>query len=225
MYLITNTSYKIDMELKRFVKEIINIRDEFNIATGLIMEYKEYFVFSIQNKAKWRIKNGNQNIGLVGIGGGQEGNETIEECLVRECKEEINENVKLIDEKETILLNEGQINLINNQELNFLSQRPYAITVIKNEQGNYREKPYTIVFSYRTVLQTLPVIGDIFGLVLCPKQSICNIDQNGMMYEEWIKLGTKIITKENLEENSKLIPFGTFKSFIILMKEQETMRG
>lgn len=209
------------MDLKKCIERLVNISErEFNVATGLIMEYQDYFVFSIQNQNKWRQINGIQNIGLVGIGGGREKGESIEECLLRECMEEINETVLLIDERKTILVKEGFITVIDNSKLGFLERKPYAITVIKNEGENYRGKPYTIVFSYRTVLDNMPTAGDIYGFILCNKKELCNINESGMSYKDWISLGTKIIAKGEIAETSRLIPFGTFRSFIRLCKEQ-----
>lgn len=214
------------MKLEKYVEQVTNIpENEFNIATGLIMEYQDCFVFSIQNQNKWRQIDGVQNIGLVGIGGGREGNESVEECLLRECVEEINESIELVSENETILLKEDVVTIVDYGNLEFLDKKPYAITIVKNKNENYRGKPYTIVFSYRTILDHMPTVGDIYGFVLCNKENIYMINEQGMNYKEWIALGTRIIAKGKIGETSKLVPFGTFRSFIRLWKERNCSHG
>lgn len=94
---------------------------------------------------------------------------------------------------------------------------PYAITKIKNNKS-YNNFLYTIVLSYRSTLDTLPNILDISGLVLIRKETLVRINSNGMPYEDWVELGVEFLSKDPMPINSKLIPFGTFRSFINLKK-------
>lgn len=212
------------MYLEENIAKILNIRSsDFNTATGLIVEYKNYYLFSVQNEEKWREDNGINSIGIVGIGGGREGNESIETCLLRECREEINETLAIIDERTTICVKEDMSLSVVHDDLSFLSKAPFAISVAKNVAHNYHKKPFTVVFSYRTIIDHIPAICDIYGFVLCPKDKIHRISTNGMFYQDWINLGCQFITKGDLTRNSKLIPFGTFKSFISLKAKQYTV--
>lgn len=205
------------MEIIESISKLLDIdMESFNIATGLIIEFEDYYLFSIQNEQKWITEGGICNIGLVGIGGGREGDESIEDCLLRECKEEINEKINLVNEQHTILITEDMSFSIIDIGINFLERNPFAISIVKNTNGKYRGKQYTIVFSYRTILDHIPAIGDVYGFILCKKENIHKINQMGMMYEEWKNLGCCFVTKESLKKNSRLIPFGTFRSFIAL---------
>ena len=200
----------------KFIEELLNIKkDTFNIATGLVISYEDKYLFSIQNKEKWRTIDNKYNIGLVGIGGGLENNETIIECLQRECLEEIGQKVILQDSKETFLIDEDMSVKMIDININNLYPRPYYISKIKNSNGKYKY-PYTITISYKTNLKEFPNFFDIHGLVLIDKQDIPNIDINGMDINEWNKMNIKIISNEIIPNTSKLIPFGTFKSFITI---------
>lgn len=205
------------MTIKRGISELFELDEgKFNIATGLIIEYKNSYLFSIQNMKKWCENNGIVHIGLVGIGGGCEVGETIEECLRRETSEEIGEKIDIVDEKETVILVDEKYS-INTGRMDFCKKKPYAISLVKNKE-QYRGKPYTIVFSYRTNLYQMPKIGDIYGFVLCKKENILAIDPQGMRYDKWKEIGTEFIIQQPIPYNSLLIPFGTFKSFLILQR-------
>jgi len=205
------------MCLEENIAKILNVdSSDFNIATGIIIEYRNYYLFSVQKEEKWRKENGINNIGIVGIGGGREGNESIETCLLRECREEINEALAIIDEQVTICIKEDMSLSIIHNDLSFLHKVPFAISIIRNVAHNHHKKPFTVVFSYRAIIDHIPPICDIYGFVLCPKDKIHEISSNGMLYRDWINLGCQFIVKDDLIQNSKLIPFGTFKSFITL---------
>lgn len=198
----------------KFIEDLLNIKKHtFNIATGLVISYKDKYLFSIQNKEKWRTIDNKYNIGLVGIGGGLENNETIIECLQRECLEEIGQKVILQDSKKTFLIDEDMSIKTIDINIGSLYPRPYYISKIKNSNSKYKY-PYTITISYKTELKDFPKILDIHGLVLIDKNDISKIDINGMDINEWNKMNIKIISKELLPKTSRLIPFGTFKSFI-----------
>ena len=209
------------MCLEENIAEILNIpASDFSIATGLIIEYKDNYLFSVQNEEKWRDDNGIYNIGIVGIGGGREGNESIETCLLRECMEEIDEPLTIINEQTTIRVEEDMSSSVINADLSFLGKAPFAISIAKNVTHNHYKKPFTVVFSYRTTIDHIPATCDVYGFVLCPKDKIDEINLKGMFYQDWINLGCQFIVKGELLENSKLIPFGTFKSFITLKAKQ-----
>lgn len=204
--------------MKKFISDIVNLYEkEFNIATGIVIEFQDNYLFSIQNKEKWRKENNINNIGLVGIGGGVEQNETILQNIDRECLEEIGRTVRLKEEDSTIYIDENnnisQIKIKKNKYF----PSPYAITKIKNNKS-YNNFLYTIVLSYRSTLDTLPNILDISGLVLIRKETLVRINSNGMPYEDWVELGVEFLSKDPMPINSKLIPFGTFRSFINLKK-------
>lgn len=192
--------------------------DSFNIGTGLIVEYEEYYLFSIQNKVKWRTENGIINVGLVGIGGGCEDDESVEDCVLRECKEEIGELLSLIDEQQTIFVSDDLSLEILQTRLETVKIAPFAITIVKNS-ANYNGKPYSVVFSYRAVIDHVPEIGDVFGLILCKKNCINKINLSGMVYKQWLDSECNFIISEEIPENANLIPFGTFKSFILLKRK------
>ena len=203
--------------MKNEISKLFGIDSEsFNIATGIVIEYENNYLFSIQNKEKWKQVNGIYYIGLVGIGGGCDEQESIDMCLERECIEEIGECVKIIDEIETYVIERQDYKKII--KINFLQKIPYAITLVKNKEP-YKGKLYTVVCSYRAVLEKLPNIKDIYGFIIFDKKNISKIKIDGMSYSEWKNMGTDFITKGSIPENSFLIPFGTFKTFLDLHKK------
>lgn len=84
-------------------------RSDFDVSTGLLITYKRDHLFVVHNPDRWVSDGYTKEAGVVGVGGKLEHGETVLDCVKRECKEEINTDVKVLDSKITYVVTDGCI--------------------------------------------------------------------------------------------------------------------
>lgn len=72
-------------------------------STGLILQWRQYLLFALEDRKNWRDRGDDQVARLIGIGGHVEAGETWAQAVVREAQEEAGLSVTLLEPGRTLL--------------------------------------------------------------------------------------------------------------------------
>jgi 8-oxo-dGTP pyrophosphatase MutT (NUDIX family) len=199
-------------ELYLKILELTNLKNiEADVSTGLIVSHRNRKIFVLQNKNRWRIKNGKIVAGLVGIGGKLEEGETLIDCVIRECYEEIGVKLKLLDSKQTFYFFDGMI-----RKISFKGPlRP--LFIIKKKKTEVGRKPYSLIVSFRGQIFGEPRPLDISAITWFTDKQLTTFSKGPVLLSELLKIGVVIKEKEKLPNTLLIEPFGTAKAYISLL--------
>jgi len=182
----------------------------FEVSTGLLIEYEGKGVYVVQNKNRWREGDTGTMAGLVGVGGKLEQNESVLNCVKRECMEELGVPVTLTSAQKTYLFENGNIRQI---EFNSPDVNPaYILLLPKTEQGR---KPYTLVFVYQGTIAEKPKPHDVSAVVYLSDSELKTAFEGDMStLEKVVETGARIDSAEELPRELRLRAFGTVKAHL-----------
>lgn len=96
-------------------------------STGLILNWRGYLLFALEERRNWRDAGPTQIARLIGIGGHLEPGESWAQAVQREAREEAGLRVTLIEPQRTLLLGDGGLMRDITARLNCPSPRPLFI--------------------------------------------------------------------------------------------------
>ena len=204
-----------------FAERAFELKNEYEISTGLMAKIESHHVFIVQNRDRWKMVASNiWESGLVGVGGKLEKGETIIECVRRECLEELDCDVELEDSNITYLVTQHSI-IEANLPANDVNPRPLVIMLMERTEPG--RKPYTPVFSYRGNLLRRPRPVDVSALFL-GNDSVLTYLTSGPKTVEFLRQhSAQFIERISLPENLYLRPYGTVLAYLKLL--QSLRRG
>ncbi len=182
----------------------------FEISTGLLLRYEGRGVYTIQTKDRWREQAGSIIAGMVGVGGKLEENESVIECVKRECLEELGVPVELTSAEKTYLFEGGNIREI---QLSSMNVRPaYILMLPKTEPGR---KPFTVVFVYQGIITEKPQPKDVSAVIYMSDSELKQAFEGGTSsLEKVVSTGAIVDANTNLPNGLVLKPFGTVKAHL-----------
>ena len=190
-------------------------RFEYEISTGLLVKYNGDYVFAIQNPNRWKIVENVKEAGVVGIGGKLEKDETVIECVERECVEELGSGVKIEDSEITYLITDEYVkkDIIKDIEN---EPRPYFIILLKRTEPG--RKPFTVVFSYKGNLLRHPKPLDVAALFLAKDSTLIHLISGPKTAKFLKENSAKIIERVKIPDNLYLRPYGTLSAYLKLLE-------
>jgi 8-oxo-dGTP pyrophosphatase MutT (NUDIX family) len=182
-------------------------QNDFNVSTGLLITYHRNHIFAVHNPDRWLINGSHRKAGVVGIGGKLEKGETVLQCVKRECKEEINTDVRITDSENTFIVTGESISrlpLITTER-----PRPYYI-ILLNDAAPRK----TVVFSYRGDIIGTPTPGDVSALLLAPDTVLQHLQSPPKTVKFMKEHAAHFIERISLPDDLQLIFLGTLSTYL-----------
>ena len=129
--------------------------------------------FEISKPKYWkRCEDGTTTVGIGGIGGSIQRDETIQDCLRREVREELGVRVRLEPAQQTYLIHDWQI--VDTLELPPSKKRPSPLMVIlvPPRLGGPNAPDHLAILAFRTRLRGTPAPRDLLGLLRIESQAL-----------------------------------------------------
>jgi hypothetical protein len=189
-------------------------QDDFKVSTGLLITYHRNHLFAVHNPDRWWIDGSHKKAGVVGIGSTLEKGETVLQCVKRECKEEINTDMRMKDSENTFIVTEDTINrlpLITTER-----PRPYYIILLNDSAPRN-----TVVFSYRGDIIGTPTPIDVSALLLAPDTVLQYLLSPPKTVKFMKEHGAHFIERISLPDDLQLIPLGTLSTYLRITQYQE----
>lgn len=184
---------------------------DYNVSTGLLIKYDGDHVFVVHNPDRWVVHGGITEAGVVGVGGKLEQGETVLDCVKRECKEEINCDVKILDSEVTYVVTDEYVNKFTLERAE--KPRPYYIILLK---GRKPGKNYTVVFSYKGEIYEKPEPGDVSAILLAQDSTLRYLGSGPTTVKFMKEHSVKFIERIHLPDDLYLIPLGTLLTYLRL---------
>ncbi len=149
---------------------------------------------------------------MVGVGGKLEQGETVLECVKRECKEEINCDVKILDSEVTYVVTSEYVNKFTLKE----AEKPWPYYIILLEGMEQDKKLYTVVFSYKGEIHEEPEPGDVSALFLAKNSTLGYLESTPVTIKFMKEHSAQIIERIHLPDDLYLRPCGTLLTYLRL---------
>ncbi len=194
------------------VEKLLSLeRSDYNVSTGLLITYDEQHVFVVHNPDRWVVHGDITEAGVVGVGGKLEQGETVLDCVKRECKEEINCDVKILDSEVTYVVTDEYVNKFTLERAE--KPRPYYIILLKGrEQG----KNHTVVFSYKGEIYEKPEPGDVSAILLAQDSTLRYLGSGPTTVKFMKEHSARIVERIHLPNDLHLVPLGTLLTYLQL---------
>jgi len=143
------------------------------IGVSTIVRDDAAYYFEISRPKYWRrCEDGTTTVGIGGIGGSIQRDETIQDCLRREAREELGVRVRLEPAHQTYLIDDWQI--VDTLELPPSKKRPVPLMVIlvPPRLGGPNAPDHLAILAFRTRLRGTPAPRDLFGLLRIESQAL-----------------------------------------------------
>lgn len=190
---------------------------DFDISTGLLVKYNENHVFVVHNPDRWTIDGHIKEAAVVGVGGKLEPGETVLECVKRECREEINTDVEILDSHVTYVVTDEYINTFTLDKED--EPRPYFIIQLKGRELS--RNPYIVVFTYKGEIYEEPNPGDVSALLLAKDATLHYLRSGSTTVKFMKEHSAHIIERVHLPDDLYLVPCGTLLAYLRLKYWQQ----
>ncbi|KYK37846.1 MAG: hypothetical protein AYK18_08905 [Theionarchaea archaeon DG-70] len=187
-------------------------RSDFDVSTGLLIKYNRHHVFVIHNPDRWVVNGNKKEAGVVGVGGKLEQGETVLECVKRECKEEINCDVEILDSEVTYVVTSEYVNKFTLEEAE--KPRPYYIILLKVKEQDRRS--YTVVFSYEGEIYGQPEPKDVSAVLLAQDSALRYLRSLPTTVKFMKEHSAQIVERIHLPDDLYLRPCGTLLTYLRL---------
>ena len=184
---------------------------DYNVSTGLLTKYDGDHVFVVHNPDRWVVDGHKKEAGVVGVGGKLEQGETVLNCVKRECKEEINGDVKILDSEVTYVVIDEYVNKFTLEEAE--KPRPYYIILLKGREPG---KNHTVVFSYKGEIYEKPEPGDVSAILLAQDSTLRYLGSGPKTVNFMKEHSTHIVERIHLPDDLYLVPLGTLLTYLRL---------
>jgi hypothetical protein len=188
--------------------------------TALFLQWEGYHVFSIPQR---EISRPDEQVRFFGVGGKRQNQESLIECALRECAEEIGSVVSRLEsaDRTYFLAADGTIRLIELSETSENGIRPRLILEKRNHSlyGSManQDTPYYLV-AYNASLISKPVPSNEIAGILYLKDSHLSLlrQPTQRTVAEMLHHGAQIESQPNLSisDSKVLIPHGTARFLI-----------
>jgi len=180
------------------------------------------FYFEITKPKHWiKRRDGATQVGLGGVGGSLEPDETILECLAREVHEELLASIQIEPAGETFVVYEQRV--IDTVSLS-ANERPTPILVTVS-QNLYRreilpECQMLAIVTFLARLKTPPALGDLLGWAAIPADMLEMVLSPDEIESEQLTVlpSMQIVTQTPLPPNTMLKPVWTARSLQVLLQ-------
>ena len=193
---------------------LLGIEHEYEISTGLLVKQGTNYIYAVQNRDRWRLVGKDiWETGLVGIGGKLEKDETLIDCVRRECKEELASDVDIEDSSVTYLVTERSVTEID-LSTSDVTPRPYFIILIEKTEA--RRKPYTLVISYKGLLVGNPQPKDVSALLFADDSVLVHLNSGPKTVRFLREQSARFLEQVPLPDTLSLRPYGTLQAYLKL---------
>jgi len=200
-----------------YIRELLEIKTDFEISTGLLVQYDGRNVYVLQRPGRWTDQgDGTLMVGMVGVGGKlEEGDNSIPDCARREVLEELKVPVELVNAEQTYVFRPNGV--IEPISVNFQEANPaYLLMLPKSESGR---KPLTVVCVYSGRIAKKPQPGDVSAVVyVSDSQLKTTFTQETATLEQLTQAGATIEARVDLPDNLVIRPFGTVGAHLKYLK-------
>ena len=186
---------------------------DFAVSTGLLIHYNESLVFAVHNPDRWVTRGHTREAAVVGVGGKLERGETVLECVKRECREEINADVEILDSEVTYVVTDEYIREFTLSK--FVDEpRPYFIIELQMREPG--RKIRTVVFTYKGEISCEPTPGDVSALLLVRDSTLQYLTSGPRTVAFMREHSATFVEKIHLPDDLVLVPCGTFLTYLRL---------
>ena len=163
------------------------------VSTGLITCHQGMLVWAVGQEKYWRHQDSTTIIPLIGIGGGQESGESLQETITRECLEEANAEIELCSSDKTLWIS------ADTHQVHMLAQNypdepmPVLIWESRVTLRTASGLPYEIDYInavYSGALRGIPSPGsEIPGLLSLPVELFLRLHRKALALEVLLSSG------------------------------------
>ena len=189
-------------------------KSDFTVSTGLLIHYNESLVFAVHNPDRWVIRGNTREAAVVGVGGKLERGETVLECVKRECREEINTDVKISDSEATYVVTE----CIRKFTLDKFVDEPRPYFIIKLQMREHDREMHTVVFTYKGEISGRPTPGDVSALLLVRDSTLQYLTSGPRTVAFMREHSAAFVERIHLPDDLILVPCGTFLTYLRLQE-------
>jgi 8-oxo-dGTP pyrophosphatase MutT (NUDIX family) len=190
-------------------------KSDFTVSTGLLIHYNESLVFAVHNPDRWVTHGHTREAAVVGVGGKLERGETVLECVKRECREEINTDVKISDSEATYVVTDECIRKFT---LDKLVDEPRPYFIIGLQMREHHREIRTVVFTYKGEISGKPTPGDVSALLLVRDSTLLYLASGPKTVAFMRKHSATFVERIHLPDDLVLVPCGTFLTYLRMLE-------
>lgn len=190
-------------------------KSDFTVSTGLLIHYSGSLVFAVHNPDRWVTHGHTREAAVVGVGGKLERGETVLECVKRECREEINTDVKISDSEVTYVVTDE---CIREFTLGKFVDEPIPYFIIELQMREHDREIRTVVFTYKGEISGEPTPGDVSALLLIRDSTLLYLASGPKTVAFMKEHSATFVERIHLPDDLVLVPCGTFLTYLRLQE-------
>lgn len=178
------------------------IAANYRYGTGIIIPFKDKYVFAIGNEKFWKKDGSNLIITYTAVGGNLERGESFLDSARREAKEEIGVEIELVSSPNTLIFN-----LDNMKRRIAKSKDRVRPVIVYNKTLSSKERLYVYVYLSNPLKATPRSYMEVPSLLLLHKYQM--IAKEDKKLEDLLSEGGEIVERRSIPRDAILKPFGS----------------